>query len=158
MLFVASTISGELNLVFYLLSYANKNLQGSNKRKRKHLQSRNNVKDSPEVSAGIHPVPGCQMLEAESLERAHASDHVLMGCSLETKTQPVFDVNIYLPVAIMQCNAIRSLMNKQQSRKQFAKEHRGRPGAAGTGPARLPHGILSGQDSLPLRLQGYLFS
>lgn len=104
LLFVASTISGELNLVFYLLSYANKNLQGSNKRKRKHLQSRNNVKDSPEVSAGIHPVPRCQMLEAESLKRAHAPDHVLMGCSLETKTQPVFDVNIYLPVAIMQCN------------------------------------------------------
>lgn len=46
LLFMASTILGEFNLVFYLLSYANKNLQQcSKKRQRKHLKSRNNVND-----------------------------------------------------------------------------------------------------------------
>lgn len=51
LLFVASTISGELNFVCYLLSYANKDLLCGNKRKRKHLKPRTHVNDSLKVSA-----------------------------------------------------------------------------------------------------------
>ena len=51
LLFVASTISGELNFVCYLLSYTNKNLLCGNKIKRKHLKSRTHVNDSLKVSA-----------------------------------------------------------------------------------------------------------
>lgn len=66
LLFVASTVLGGLNLVLYLLSYANKSLQSSNKRKRKHLKSRTNVNDS-QVSVGIHLVTCCKILEERSL-------------------------------------------------------------------------------------------
>lgn len=62
LLFMASTNLGKLNLVFYLLSYANTNLQVSNERKRKHLNFRKEESDSPQVSAGSHLVIFCKIL------------------------------------------------------------------------------------------------